>query len=197
MGKTNAHGGSDDSVLVGLLNGSLRELSNENITSLYNYALMRKPLTSVDLPNVTSVGSSAFAYDGNLNYVNLPECTSLSSDVFLSAITQNAIVNIPKVTTINSWTFSTSNISFLDLPKVSAISANAFNGASKLKKLVLRNSSVVTLGNVNAFVGTVFRNGTGGTIYVPRALISSYQSDAKWGSLESTTFSAIEGSDYE
>ena len=67
--------------------------------------------------------------------------------------------------------------------------------------LVLRNDTVVTLANINAFQGTPFASGgTGGTVYVPAALIESYQTATNWSTLYASgtcNFAAIEGSEYE
>jgi hypothetical protein len=93
-------------------------------------------------------------------------------------------------------------LAFLDLPSVTRIRANAFHSCSALKTIVLRSSTVVTLENVNAFnVSTPFASGgSGGTIYVPSSLISSYQTGTNWSTLYgygATTFAAIEGSEYD
>jgi hypothetical protein len=76
-----------------------------------------------------------------------------------------------------------------------------FDHCSSLTTLVLRNDTVVTLANINAFQGTPFASdGTGGTVYVPAALIESYQTATNWSTLYASgtcNFAAIEGSEYE
>ena len=76
-----------------------------------------------------------------------------------------------------------------------------FERCSSLTTLVLRNDTVVTLANINAFQGTPFASGgTGGTVYVPAALIESYQTATNWSTLYAAgtcNFVAIERSEYE
>lgn len=76
-----------------------------------------------------------------------------------------------------------------------------FGRCSSLTTLVLRNDTVVTLANINAFQDTPFSSGgTGGTVYVPTALIESYQTATNWSTLYAAgtcNFVAIEGSEYE
>lgn len=76
-----------------------------------------------------------------------------------------------------------------------------FERCSSLTTLVLRNDTVVTLANINAFQGTPFASGgTGGTVYVPQALIEQYRQATNWSTLYAAgtcNFVAIEGSEYE
>lgn len=77
-----------------------------------------------------------------------------------------------------------------------------FQNCEKLTSLIIRATNrTVPLSNVSAFDGTPFASGgTGGTVYVPSALISEYQQATNWSTLYaagSLTFAAIEGSEYE
>lgn len=84
-----------------------------------------------------------------------------------------------------------------------AIAANAFANCYKLQTLILRKSDTIcTLANVSAFNNTPIRgyNSLTGTIYVPSALISTYQTATNWSTIYGeghVTFAAIEGSEYE
>ena len=62
--------------------------------------------------------------------------------------------------------------------------AYIFRNCTKLKHLVLRSTTVQSLSNANSFNFTPFAsNGTGGTLYVPNNLISSYQSASNWSTI--------------
>ena len=82
---------------------------------------------------------------------------------------------------------------------------NTFYGDSRFATLVIRSSSVMPLGNVNAFSNaTAFRNGgAGGTLYVPQALVNSYKASTNWSTIlgygggEQNKILPIEGSIYE
>lgn len=59
-----------------------------------------------------------------------------------------------------------------------------FVDCSALKMLVIRTSSTVSLNNINVFTNTPFSStGSGGTLYVPSSLISSYQSASNWSTI--------------
>ena len=76
-----------------------------------------------------------------------------------------------------------------------------FTNCNNLKTLVIRDSNIMTVYNINAFNGTPFASGgTGGTVYCPASLISQYQQASNWSTLYAAgtcNFVAIEGSEYE
>ena len=80
--------------------------------------------------------------------------------------------------------------------------AQMFYGCTNLKVLIIRDSSrVYSLSNINVFTNSPFASGkSGGTLYVPSALISSYQSATNWSTIlgySTNSIAAIEGSEYE
>lgn len=90
-----------------------------------------------------------------------------------------------------------------EMGEIDRLQANMFDSCRALTALVLRKTSVVQLVNVNALVNTPMR-GYGGTysghVYVPQALIASYQTASNWSTLYAAypdIFKAIEGSVYE
>lgn len=94
-------------------------------------------------------------------------------------------------------------LEFCDIGSTVGIGASAFANCYALETLVLRKTaSVCTLSNVSAFLNTPMRgyNGLTGKVYVPSALISSYQTATNWATLYNAgtvEFLAIEGSEYE
>lgn len=66
-----------------------------------------------------------------------------------------------------------------------SMGTRVFSGNSKFGILVLRNSDTVcALESINAFENSKFASGkAGGTLYVPSALISSYQSATNWSTI--------------
>ena len=68
-----------------------------------------------------------------------------------------------------------------------------FSYDTKLKTLVLRRtSSVFTMYGTTTFNATPFRDGTGGTVYVPYTLVNTYSTATNWVALESATFASIQ-----
>lgn len=76
-----------------------------------------------------------------------------------------------------------------------------FENCTALRTLVLKTNNLVTLSNgtnANAW-GGIYNNPSESTIYVPNALIASYQTASNWSTLygRGVTFAKIEGSIYE
>lgn len=84
---------------------------------------------------------------------------------------------------------------------VTEIAIYTFENDPKFDTLILRTPTLVKLNSQRAFDNTCFKSGgTGGVIYVPQALISTYQNATNWSTVYgwgATTFVAIEGSYYE
>ena len=67
----------------------------------------------------------------------------------------------------------------VDVPNVTSIEANSLYNCSALEALILGGDTVVTLANTNALTGSGIAAGTG-YVYVPSALLASYQAATNW-----------------
>lgn len=158
-------------------------------------------ITSVNMPLLKNLGQFGMSNLNKLTTLSLPELESVESSA-LRGMSALASVNLPKVKSIGSTgMFGCKALPVIDFPLLSSIAELAFASCSVLATLILRSSTVCTLANTTAFNGTPFAsNGSGGTVYVPAALVESYQTAANWSTLYaagSCTFVAIEGSEYE
>lgn len=111
----------------------------------------------------------------------------------------------------NSTFAGCSSLVFADLGNLPAIrNTYTFNNCSKLKTIILRSQNLVTMPyNVNVFNNTPFKSGgTGGTIYIPKALYDhlgdgsalDYKAATNWSVYDgygTITWAQIEGSQYE
>ncbi len=178
---------------------------------------------------LTKFGEKALMPAANIHTINAPYVTYLDSECFRQCLALKN-VNLGVVTNINARAFygctaleqleiqagenltltsgtpaafqGCTSLKYVDLDVCKGISLNTFNGCAKLSVVVLRRSGgICTLGAVTAFTGTPFAvGGTGGTVYVPAALVDSYKAATNWVTLyEAGTcnFVAIEGSEYE
>ncbi len=141
-------------------------------------------LESIYFPKLTAYGSGGyqFAYCSKLTTINLPSgcgqhmfeyCTGLVNAVLRGSATWN------------SYGFSgCTNLEVVDT-SVTALKTYEFSGCTKFKTLILRRTaSAATLSNINTFNETPFASGgTGGTLYVPSALIDTYKAAARWTTL--------------
>lgn len=187
---------------------------NSDVTTIGDYAFYYcdDGLSSVSFPEVTTMGENAFAQCANLVSVNIPKLTEIPYNAF-SYCSKLTAANFPLATRIGSYSFPScsslvtvdfssavtidsyafencKNLATVDLPCATSIAKNAFKGCSALTTLILRHTSVVTMGYENVLDNTPIESGTG-YIYVPRALVDSYKADEKW-SLYAAQFRAIE-----
>jgi len=127
--------------------------------------------------------------------------TTIASYAFYSCQALTS-VNLLVATEVGKFAFnSCTALTSINLPAAVSIMGSAFKSASKLNLLILGAETVCALADVTAFNGTPFASGgTGGTVYVPAALIESYQNATNWSTLYAAgtcNFVAIEGSEYE
>lgn len=196
--------GCTNLALTALPSGVTAIYSNvfENCTSL--------ALTSIP-SGVTVISSSAFSGCTGLETITCAgQISTLSSGAFskCSSLTRAEFPNCKVSSFTYAFGSSTAanacqNLETIDIGNSSAIASNAFANCYKLQTLVLRKSaSICTLANISAFLNTPMHgyNGLTGTVYVPSALISNYQTANNWKTLYNNgtlTFAAIEGSQYE
>lgn len=224
-------GGANASNEDAILEGNITEYSNDRISVVgFGRFYGAERLESVSLPNVTELLTGHhFSGCTSLKKVHLPSCVALGQAQGYSFNNCTALeeIEMPSVTSCGSYTFQ--NCKSLVRAYFPALARTAygmfrydtslrvavFGGISRSDKmaslcfyacavfdtLVIKNTSVVVLENVNTFQETPFASGgTGGTVYVPQALIEQYQNATNWSTLYAAgtcNFVAIEGSEYE
>lgn len=164
---------------------SLSSVSLPRLTTTGSYTFRESSVVEIDLPSLETEGGWLCYNCNNLETANLPSLTNAGGATFngCSSLTS---VNVPLLTTIPAQTFSyCSALRFIDLPLATSIANYAFAGCS-IKTLILRFNGVCTLGGTqNEF----------SAVYVPRALIESYQTATNWSTLYAAgtcTFLALE-----
>lgn len=135
--------------------------------------------------------------EGTIETIKNVHITTLRQSVFQNISTIKKI-EFPNLTTLPQYAFyNCTRLEFADVGISEVIKTSTFSYCSRLTTVIIRRSTLCELQQIIAFNQTPFRNGTGGTVYVPQALVSSYQNATNWSALESTTFLPIEGSEYE
>jgi hypothetical protein len=150
-----------------------------------------------------TIGYECFRYMELPETLIFPSVTRLDARCFGGA-TGLKILVLPVVNTMVTYPLSDNTvIQTIDFGANTPTFDNyTFSGDSSLTTLILRKTSdVIALGNISAFNNSPFRSGgSGGTIYVPSSLISTYQSATNWSTINgygTITWKAIEGSEYE
>ena len=157
------------------------------VTKIGEYLLKGTPITSITMPNtITSLGSDCFNSCSNLRQVTYNAPTTNLPQAFCTSTNSLALVDL------NS---SVSNIKAYCMSRGSA--------STDLLEVVLRKTDgIVTVANKigNTGYNAAFRNRRNIKIYVPSALIASYQANANWAAGITAgylTIVALEGSQYE
>lgn len=203
----NVEGSGDTTVEDGLITRTLTAYENDRVTELGDYAFTQyAALEKISLPNAASIGTNAFYRCSNLKEVDLPSAITWGGNAFREC-TSLTEVTLPATLVLPSF-YGCTSLEKVDvgnagqLSASASIAANTFGTAALFDTLILRRpTSIVSLHSTSAFNGTPFASGgTGGTVYVPEALMESYQTATNWSTLyEAGTcnFMAIEGSEYE
>lgn len=192
------------------LPSGLTSISAGAFRDCFNLALTSLP------DSITAINQYAFEGCSNLKTVScnghittLPNSTfrgTSGSGLMALEIVRFPYLNISSFSTVFGYTTASlacQQLRVADIGSVNTISANAFANCYKLQTLVLRRTSAISaLANVSAFLNTPMRgyNSLTGTVYVPSALISTYQTATNWKTLYDAgtiNFVAIEGSEYE
>lgn len=155
-----------------LVKGNNSDLISESITNLAKdqSLQLRERVTGVYLPNCTSATGSCFGYMP-IKYAILPKLVETSNSIFYGA---------PRV------------LEYVILNSCRSILKFFGNNCSTFNVLMLGYNGVCSLFNVKSLEDTAFRNGTGGTVYVPYNQVANYQVANVWKDLESTTFLPIQ-----
>lgn len=172
---------------------ALTSFSSNTTGAVRNYAFYQSGVTEVNLPFSASVGNDSV--DGSA----FRGCKSLVR-AFISRAAMNANASY-RNTPVDLFR----GCSVLEVADIGWAAANQwksmFGDCPNLRVIIARGDDkvpVLSAWSLAAF-GGVYSNPTESTIYVPQALISSYQTATNWSSAYSAgvTFAPIEGSEYE
>lgn len=157
-------GGGDIDALINKSISGVLETSANAIGAYGIYSC--GSLTGIKAPNAASVGTYGLASNGNITALALPSCNFVEAN------------SVRQCSKLEKFDFNGNR-------STAAIGNNTFLSDTKLTMLVIRNTTrVAPLGNTGAFSSTPFASsGTGGTIYVPSSLISSYQTASNWSTI--------------
>lgn len=187
---------------------AMTSVTGANVTDVKTEGFSYNSITSAFFPQVTTLGQYAFRACPNLKTVHLPRA-NMNSLVFLDA-SAIEFLYLPSAVSIGSGVFQRcTSLETVILPAIRSLNAgNIFVGDTNLKTVVLGYDSVVDC-NASMFGQTPFASGgSGGDIYIPKALYDhlgdgsnlDYLHNTKWNTFNgygTITWHPIEGSVYE
>lgn len=156
-GEGGGTGGADNSVVRGIVERSITEFSNDEVTTIGTDAFFNcAKLTTVNIPNVKEISGSAFYFCGLLTTFHAPKAEKFGPQVFTDCTA----------------------LKYLDLPSAKELGYNCFR-RSGIETLILRGAEMVTLRDHAIFDEAPITNGTG-YIYAPSALVQTYKTNPYW-----------------
>lgn len=176
-------------------NATIGTLEMENLKVCRNYYFNNLKVQTLNIPNLETCDTSAFE-TCNIDSLNLLKLVRAGRTAFKNMPNLLTAV-LPSCTTPGDWSFERcTKLQAVDFTALSTIAQGLFNYCTALDALILRNTTAVTLTNINAF------NNMGGkavTVYVPSSLVATYPTLTNWSSVTGATliFASIEGSQYE
>lgn len=167
--------------------------------------LIDKTITSEELngrTDVTAVGGSSIANCTALTTVDLPNVTSILQQAFASCTSLKSVRFLSLSTAVQAFRLTGSNFFFADLGQIGTLNTLMFQGDTGLRTLILRKTDgVTTLASRDVLSGTVFAtNISQAVVYVPQSKISQYQQETNWATYyadNNNLFQPLEGSPYE
>lgn len=138
-------------------------------------------ITSLRLPNYTGTLPSELFYKSNsIRTLFAPK----SSGGTISNSTGMTCAVVGNISSGSSTCNGCPNLTVVDTNKCASMNRTFYKGCGSLGTLIIRASTVQSMSYLNAFNTTKFADGNeGGTIYVPQALIASYQAATNWSTL--------------
>ena len=203
----------DQSVEAALIDGTITGVyRNEEVTAVAAAGLRERNFTRVEFPNCTMLKDSAFRYCSNLETLYLPKAYNVQYNYVFGNCNKLQMIVLPALSTFLRYDMADCPLlATVDIGKNGAEFKHMnFANDTSLNLLILRRySSIVALTDLNVFNSTPFASGgTGGTIYIPKALYDhlgdgtslDYKAATNWSTVDgygTITWAKIEGTIYE
>lgn len=189
----------------------ITSISAPAVTSIGRDAFRNTLITSVSDSDFPHLYETSGTWMGGA-FSNMPELLTIKLSGYMSLQDGSGVLqNNPKMTSAEFPNATTNNIGQAGFRNNTAmvlcdigragIGAQCFTGCTALRTLIIRRTDAVVAINAwsSVVMGGIYSNPTASTIYVPSALVASYQTTDKWSSAYSAgvTFSALETSPYK
>ena len=125
--------------------GNPVDFYDEAVKSLKSYALRgMKGVQSINLPNVTTIGSSALIQCPDLVSISLPACTSFTSSNAVRECPNLETVDLPLLRTVADYSFlGCTKLRSISLPSLQSCSTGIFFGCTLLESVSMPRLTVL------------------------------------------------------
>ena len=188
-------GGSE--VLEAVIDGKITEITS-NATSIRANAMNScQRLKTANFPLSTKIGNYAFQDCYEMVSINIPLVAGIGVSAFARCYKVEKIVT-PLLSSFVSGAFwQCSRLQLVNMGRMASLPKEAFRSCGSLRAVILPNETLVVMENTNAFQDAYHYHGVvnatynpeglkDGYVYVPKALVESYQTATNWVSLYAT-----------
>lgn len=147
-------------------------------------AFYNSRIPSLNLPNLLTIGNSAFQGNTSLTSINLPAATTIGDNAFANNTSLTSI-SLPAATTIErSVFFSNTSLQSITIgPNITSIGGRIFEGTSQPITLTIQ---ATTPPRFSGYFNNQFDNKNDNiTIKVPMASVEAYKNARGWSSYSS------------
>ena len=127
----------------------LRVVDTAGVVELKDSAFSECALDTVNLPNLTKMGTGVFSYGSYINNINIPKITTLPDSTFSGF--QGSSLTLPSITTIEGrGVFSSAALNTINMPNLTTINGqNTFANCKNLTNINL--PELTTINGKNTF----------------------------------------------
>ena len=165
-----------------LMTRTLTEINDADIpsgvTHLNDYLFQNNVnLTTVNLSVIRSIGSYTF-HNCGITSLDMPNLETVGMNAFSTNPFEE--VCLPALESVNEMTFvACHNLKKLDFTALTQIKSRAFYNCENLDTIIFRGNTMVPFSGSSPFTGTKFADGTG-YFYVKADMLNEYQNDSGW-----------------
>jgi hypothetical protein len=199
-------GGGGGEVLDALIDGKITEITSNAKSIRPNAMNCCFKLKTANFPLSKKIENYAFQDCTEMVSINIPMVTGIGTSAFARCYKVEKIVT-PLLSSFTSGAFwQCFRLRLVNMGRMARLPKEAFRSCGSLRAVILPNETLVAMENIDAFRDAYHYHGTvngtynpeglmDGYVYIPRALVASYQTATNWAALYAThpnVFRALE-----
>lgn len=162
----------------------LKLYEDNQITNISDFAFFScNDITSINCPNVVSIGAQSIYSCANLETLNIPQLARITGGNYtFGGNPKVKSYRFPVLTgTLPAYAFSgCTNLESVDIGLISSIGAKAFNNCTKLKSIIIRSDAILTSSERVPTLADATLPASVEAIYVKGSMINYYKKATNW-----------------